>query len=272
MSLITRQGKGSKLTIEELDGNLTYLEGLVSLYKKTVSSNIDWSEASMQEIEINENTNFTFTGATTGQTLSLILDAKKTALITWPESIQWTTDINQLDLNYTISYTDVGTGFNSDVYSIAIQADGKIIVGGYFSEYNGVAANGIIRLNSNGSIDTSFVIGTGFNSLVYSIAIQDDGKILVGGYFSEYNGVSANGIIRLNSDGSRDTLFDTKFDINLTNILYVIKTKLNNIYLGFLFENSDNYSIIMASLNYEQVYEICNFYYNGTYYIGESTI
>ena len=116
---------------------------------------------------------------------------KKTALITWPESIQWTTDINQLDLNYTISYTDIGTGFNNTINTIAIQSDGKILVGGSFTSYNGVSANRMIRLNSDGSVDESFDIGIGFNAIVYSIAIQSDGKILVGGLFSSYNGVSA---------------------------------------------------------------------------------
>ena len=104
----------------------------------------------------------------------------------------------------------IGTGFDSDVDStIVIQSDGKILVGGSFTDYNGTPANYIIRLNSDGSVDTSFVTGTGFDSSVFSIAIQSDGKIVVGGYFWTYNGTSANKIIRLNSDGSRDTSFVT---------------------------------------------------------------
>ena len=101
-----------------------------------------------------------------------------------------------------------GTGFNNLVLSIAIQSDGKIVVGGLnFTDYNGTLANNIIRLNSDGSVDTSFVYGIGFNSDVYSIVIQSDGKIVVGGDFTNYNGTSANGIIRLNTDGSIDTSF-----------------------------------------------------------------
>jgi uncharacterized delta-60 repeat protein len=100
-----------------------------------------------------------------------------------------------------------GTGFDSTVYSMAIQSDGKIVVAGYFTGYNGIGANGITRLNTDGSIDTSFVYGTGFNGGALSIAIQSDGKIVVGGDFSSYNGTSANNIIRLNSDGSIDTSF-----------------------------------------------------------------
>ena len=62
----------------------------------------------------------------------------------------------------------------------------------------------LVRLNSNGSIDTSFNIGTGFDNTVWTIDIQPDGKILVGGDFSTYNGTSRNRIVRLNSNGSID--------------------------------------------------------------------
>ena len=105
----------------------------------------------------------------------------------------------------------IGTGFDYWVYSIFVQSDGKILVGGSFTNYNGTSANRIIRLNSDGSIDGSFVYGTGFGSTinirVQEIAIQSDGKILVGGYFSQYKGVSSSFIIRLNTDGSKDTSF-----------------------------------------------------------------
>ena len=76
---------------------------------------------------------------------------------------------------------DIGTGFDNTVRVIDIQPDGKILVGGDFTKYNGTSRNRIVRLNSNGSIDTSFNIGTGFNDDVWTIDIQPDGKILVGG-------------------------------------------------------------------------------------------
>ena len=109
---------------------------------------------------------------------------------------------------------NIGTGFNSDVISIQIQSDTKILVGGEFTEYNGTTSNKIIRLNSDGGIDNTFNVGTGFNDDVETIQIQSDGKILVGGLFTEYNGTTSNGLIRLNSDGSvDDTLYiGTGFD------------------------------------------------------------
>lgn len=111
---------------------------------------------------------------------------------------------------------NVGVGFstNAIVNSLALQNDGKIIVGGVFTNYNGTVANNIIRLNADGSIDSSFNYGTGFNGGVNTIKIQSDGKILVGGQFTNYQGVSQKYLIRLNTDGTKDSVFDigTGFD------------------------------------------------------------
>ena len=98
-------------------------------------------------------------------------------------------------------------GFDGSTLALAVQSDGKVIFGGLFLNYNNVSANYIIRLNSDGSRDTSFVIGTGFNARVQAIAIQPDGKILLGGFFTSYNGTPASRIIRLNTDGSIDGTF-----------------------------------------------------------------
>jgi uncharacterized delta-60 repeat protein len=106
---------------------------------------------------------------------------------------------------------NIGTGFDNSVYAIAIQSDGKILVGGDFTLYNGSTQNKLIRLNSDGSKDTSFNIGTGFSGFsltVKTIIIQSDGKILVGGNFTSYQDLTQNYLVRLNSDGSKDTSFD----------------------------------------------------------------
>lgn len=89
----------------------------------------------------------------------------------------------------------VGSGFDNNVFAMAIQINGKVIVGGHFTTYKGVACpTRLVRLNLDGSLDTTFNNGggtRGFNGLVDSIAIQPDGKIIVGGNgFSTYNGVA----------------------------------------------------------------------------------
>jgi len=116
--------------------------------------------------------------------------------------------IIRLNSDGTIDPTFVyGLGASGSVLSISVQTDGKIILGGGFASYNGTGANSIIRLNSNGSVDGSFVYGTAFNGSVLSTSVQTDGKILVGGLFTSYNGTGRNRIIRINSDGSVDTSF-----------------------------------------------------------------
>ncbi len=79
-----------------------------------------------------------------------------------------------------------GKNILNTIYASAVQSDGKILIGGNFTSYNGSLRNCIVRLNPNGSIDFSFNIGTGFSGYttetkIYDIVIQPDGKILVGG-------------------------------------------------------------------------------------------
>jgi uncharacterized delta-60 repeat protein len=102
-----------------------------------------------------------------------------------------------------------GAGFNDDVHSIRVQADGKILIGGSFTSYNGTPRGCVARLNTDGSLDTSFATGAGAFHLVISIKIQPDAKILIGGCFTVYNGVARGNVARLNTDGSLDTSFAT---------------------------------------------------------------
>ncbi|HRH39634.1 MAG TPA: delta-60 repeat domain-containing protein, partial [Flavobacteriales bacterium] len=101
-----------------------------------------------------------------------------------------------LDLSFT-----VGTGFNSNVYAMALQADGKVLVGGLFTSYNGTTSNHLARLNADGSYDGTFNMGSGPNGYVSAIAVQPDGKILLSGQFFIYNGTAVPGLIRVNESG-----------------------------------------------------------------------
>ncbi len=103
-----------------------------------------------------------------------------------------------------------GSGANNEnVRRIVVQPDGKILVSGEFTQFNGQNKAYLVRLNSDGSLDETFNTGTGFNAAVGDIALQPDGKIVVGGSFSSFNGVPAAYLVRLNSDGSRDGSFST---------------------------------------------------------------
>jgi uncharacterized delta-60 repeat protein len=97
-------------------------------------------------------------------------------------------------------------GASYDVYSLAVQADGKILVGGWFSTLGGQVRNYIGRLNADGTLDSGF--NPGASSSVESFAVQADGKILVGGGFSTLGGQTRYCIGRLNADGTLDGAFD----------------------------------------------------------------
>ena len=105
----------------------------------------------------------------------------------------------------------IGAGHNYFVYALSVQPDGKILVAGRFSSIAGKAKASLARLNPDGTLDTSFVprvtSGGPFPN-VYALALQPDGKILVGGNFGLVNGESRNGIARLNADGTLDTAFN----------------------------------------------------------------
>jgi uncharacterized delta-60 repeat protein len=110
----------------------------------------------------------------------------------------------------------IGEGLSSQANAVKLQSDGKIIVAGQFSSYNGVATTSLIRLNTNGTLDTSFTTGTGFGGAsVYSLDIQSDNKILALGNFTSYSGSTQNRITRINTDGTRDTTFNVGTGINL---------------------------------------------------------
>ena len=108
----------------------------------------------------------------------------------------------------------VDTGFNASTYntlSLAVQPDGKILVG--LDNTDNANASSLIRLNADGSVDTGFnaipvnTATTGAGAMVTALAVQPDGKILVGGLFGQVNGVAENNFARLNADGSVDTTF-----------------------------------------------------------------
>jgi uncharacterized delta-60 repeat protein len=111
--------------------------------------------------------------------------------------------INRLNSDGSLDDTfDAGTGLNDDAYEITITNNNKIVIGGYFNSFNGTPINRLVVLNSDGSMDNSFNSGTGPNDVVNVILTQNDGKILIGGNFTSYNGTSRTGITRLNGEST----------------------------------------------------------------------
>ncbi|MBL9186380.1 MAG: hypothetical protein JNK23_02770 [Opitutaceae bacterium] len=111
-----------------------------------------------------------------------------------------------------VLWTDSGTAFllrsdgsleanlggGAQVSAIAMQTDGKVVMAG----------DSIVRVNRDGSRDRSFDPGTGpRNGSIRAVAVQADGKILVGGFFTQFDGTPYRGLARLNPNGTVDTSF-----------------------------------------------------------------
>ena len=103
------------------------------------------------------------------------------------------------------------TGFDGTVRNIALADDrsGGLFAGGDFTNYKGIRAIRLARLNSNGLLDLTFVTGIGFNNTVFTVAPAGDasGKLYAGGAFTNYNGAEINDLVRLNQTGARDFSF-----------------------------------------------------------------
>src|SRR5439155_1358076 len=100
---------------------------------------------------------------------------------------------------------------DSHVFAFAVQPDGKVLIGGHFYTVNGAARGKVARLNADGTTDATFMNGvSGANYGVSSIALQSDGKVLIGGGFTTVNGATRKAIARLNPDGTVDSGFDSR--------------------------------------------------------------
>jgi uncharacterized delta-60 repeat protein len=93
------------------------------------------------------------------------------------------------------------------VFDLARLADGRIYVSGEYTRMNGVARPSLSRVNPDGSLDTAFDPGTGFDGVPTETVAQPDGKLIAIGPFSTYNGVGRPWIARINTNGTLDTGF-----------------------------------------------------------------
>ncbi len=133
-------------------------------------------------------------------------------------------NIARINVDGTLD-TDFDPNANASIFCVAVQPDGKILLGGNFTtlQPNGAASptarQRIARLNADGSLDTSFdpkAVDT-----VYSVVVQTDGRILLGGAFNtlQPNGAvsftSRQRIARVNANGTLDTGFDPKANGNV---------------------------------------------------------
>ncbi|MDQ4123196.1 MAG: FG-GAP-like repeat-containing protein [Acidobacteriota bacterium] len=143
------------------------------------------------------------------------------------------------------------TSFNPNfgtaaVQIVVVQADGKMIITGDFTQINGTSRNGIARLNADGTLDASFESGSGFSAspAIYRGLIQPDGKIILAGRFTSFNGTPRSSILRLNADGSLDIAFNPNSLGDYIEIFDIALAPDGKIYVaGDLLGNSDVYRL-----------------------------
>src|SRR2546423_9732405 len=103
---------------------------------------------------------------------------------------------------------DPGTGADGEITAAVLQTDGRIVVAGRFTSFSGFSHNRICRLNANGSVDQTFGLGSGINNAALALALQSDGRLIVGGQFFQVDLTTRLHLHRLNNDGSVDFSFD----------------------------------------------------------------
>jgi uncharacterized delta-60 repeat protein len=181
-------------------------------------------------------------------------------------------DYSFLDSRFAAT-ANAGGGFNDRIFAIDYQSDGKIIVGGNFTDFNGNTVNRICRLNPDGTEDNTFTsnLGTGFNNSVRTIKVQPDDKILVGGDFTDFNGNSVNYICRLNPDGREDGDFTTNIGSGFNGKVYSIKLLSDNtIIVGGSFTDFDGNTVgRIAKLNSNGTYNSSFTTNTGTGFNGD---
>jgi uncharacterized delta-60 repeat protein len=182
---------------------------------------------------------------------SLVLNDGKVLIAGRFQSIDGhtTNDIARLNSNGTVDtsftapiFEDVfgGGDYYGYINTFATQSDNKIVVGGNFYEVSGSAREGIARLNTDGTLDTSFAVQSwGSFGEVRDIAIQNDGKIVCVGYFT-------SGSRRINTDGTLDTSFNVSTGSNNPSFF-----NTDNFYSVALLDSGSEQAILIGG-NFQQ--------------------
>ena len=144
--------------------------------------------------------------------LTLALDASEKVLAGGSFTTVNSTNRNfvaRLNTNGTLDLTfSPSNGPNGPVNSVAVQGDGKILIGGAFSNVSGTNINNLARLTASGVVDLTFIPGTGPSGPVNAVAVHPGGKIMIGGAFNTCNGVGRTNFARLKPNGVLDTIFN----------------------------------------------------------------
>lgn len=117
-----------------------------------------------------------------------------------------------------------GQGVNGSVAALAVQADGKIVIGGRFESVNGSPRSNIARLNPDGTLDQEFAnsVIAGTNGPVAALAVRPDGSIVAGGTFTQAGGQNVQNVTLYKPDGTVDSAFASSGSIGASGPVYAV--------------------------------------------------
>ncbi|WP_344981479.1 DUF5008 domain-containing protein [Compostibacter hankyongensis] len=131
--------------------------------------------------------------------------------------------------NYDFQRQRGKQGPNGPITDGFMQSDGKLIIVGRFTKYNGENANNIARLNEDGSLDRTFKVGTGTDDVIATIKYNPStARFILAGGFEHFNGVPSSGLVMLHKDGTMDPTFKPAKKGNSD--IYVSAQQLSNGY------------------------------------------
>ena len=135
-----------------------------------------------------------------------------------PDNLAPPAPLGVIETDGTLDTTfNAGTFTNGLVLASAYQSDGKLLIAGQFTRVHGAFRAGIARLNTDGTLDTSFDPGTGSDLGVGGVLVQPDGNILIWKFFQQFNGDSGlASLVRLKSNGSTDSSFNVGHNLGGT--------------------------------------------------------
>ncbi|MFC1645536.1 hypothetical protein ACFL08_05980 [Patescibacteria group bacterium] len=128
--------------------------------------------------------------------------------------------------------------FNGNIHCIIQAKDGRFLIGGEFTKFNGRSVNCSVCLNPEGTVNEEFMrnIGTGFNVWIRSIIQDKNGNILIGGAFSRFNGQEVNYFVCLNPEGTVNEEFMCNIGKGFNSrIEFIFQDKNGNILIGGAF-------------------------------------
>jgi uncharacterized delta-60 repeat protein len=135
-------------------------------------------------------------------------------------ALAWASPSPRLDPHFHPSFT---TTAGAELRAVAVQADGKAIVAGRFEFFHGRPISGLVRLDTDGGVDTRFALWPGVEGAVNSVAIQQDGKIVFGGDFTSVAGQARHGAARVGPEGTLDEAFAPRVDGQRSRTIEVVR-------------------------------------------------